>query len=76
MAQGCKESRWKDLLKSNEEDLEISKVKSDNEKAACVDELKTLEGKIVQLDEKITKATDEMYSLDEDARVNDRKMGS
>ena len=51
LAQGCKERRWKELLRRNEEDLEISKVESDNEKAACIHELKTLEGKIVRLAE-------------------------
>ena len=36
LAQGITERRWKDLLKSNEEDLEISKVKFDDEKASGV----------------------------------------
>jgi len=76
LTQGCKEKRWKALLKRNEEDHNIFKVKSEKETAACREELKTLEGKIDQLDEKIAKGTDEMYNLEENDRVNDRKMGS
>ena len=76
LAQNAKERLWKEQLKRNEEDLEILKVKSDNEKAVFVDELKTLEGKIVQLDEAVTKVTDEMHNMDENVEVCDFKMAS